>query len=65
MKTVTITVQMQLDIVDNGNDLSNIVETLSNMNDAFVNMFPESCPVIFTSSIDDSDILSDDEINVE
>ena len=66
MKTVTVTVQIQLDIPSECNVLENVVSVLGEINQTLYNDFKDSSPVIFTSSIDDDDILgSDDETDEE
>lgn len=61
-KSVTVTVQIQLDIESNGKDVENVIEILDYINEDLGKNYSEWNPQIFTRSIDYSDILgSDDE----
>ena len=61
-KSVTVTVQIQLDIESNGKDVENVIEILDYINEDLCKNYSEWNPQIFTRSIDHSDILgSDDE----
>lgn len=61
MKNVTVNVQIQFDIPSNGNVVDSTVNTLDEINKVLQERFPDISPVIFTSSIDDSDIVEDNE----